>query len=319
MIPFPAVVDSSMFATFKACPQKFFRSSMEHWKGKGESIHLHAGKAFADGLEAARRAFYEQELDAESAIEAGGAALMESYGDFQPGEGEAKTLDRMLGALVFYFDVWPLERNGNSAKPHVMPSGKLGIEFSFAEPLGYRHPQTGDPIIYCGRADMISDYADGLYIQDEKTTSQLGASWSRKWDLRSQFIGYTWAAKHNNLPVNGVLVRGVSILKTKYDKAEAITNFSLWEVERWYNRVLRDLARMEDMWRRTPREGYNAWDYDLDEACTAYGGCQFTQVCKSPEPESWLPMYFERRKWDPLTRTETLLLQDSPEELQSQI
>lgn len=307
MIPFPAVVDSSMLATFRACPQKFFRSSMEHWKPKGESVHLHAGGAFAHGLERARRSFYEAECDAETALSHGSMALMEFYGDYQPAEGEAKTLDRMLGALEFYFSVWPLERTGPSAKPYIMPSGKHGIEFSFAEPLDFKNPETGDPVIYCGRLDMIAAYAESLYGCDEKTTSQLGASWSRKWDLRSQFIGYTWGARRNNLPVSGILVRGISILKTKYDKAEAIVNFSQWEVDRWLRQVYRDLAHMEDMWMRTAREGHDAWDYNLDDSCTSYGGCQFVQVCKSPEPESWLPLYFERRQWNPLTRVETLL------------
>lgn len=309
MIPFPSVVDSSMLATFRACPQKFFRSSMEHWKGKGENVHLHAGKSFADGLERARRSFYEAGNDQETALSHGSMALMESYGDFQPAEGESKTLDRMLGALEFYFNVWPMEREGNGARPHMLPSGKFGIEFSFAEPLDYKNPQTGDPVIYCGRFDMIADYAEGLYGCDEKTTSQLGASWSRKWDLRSQFIGYTWGSRRNKLNISGMLVRGISILKTKYDKAEALVNFSQWEVDRWLRQVYRDLSRMEDMWMRTGREGANAWDYDLDEACTTYGGCQFTQVCKSNQPETWLPMYFERREWNPLTRIETLLEQ----------
>jgi len=33
------------------------------------------------------------------------------------------------------------------------------------------------------------------------------------------------------------------------------------------------------------------------------------QVCKSPDPESWLPMYFEQRVWDPLAREEMTLEQ----------
>ena len=47
------------------------------------------------------------------------------------------------------------------------------------------------------------------------------------------------------------------------------------------------------------------WDYNLDHACAEYGGCGFVSVCKSPSPEDWLPMYFEKRVWDPLARKET--------------
>jgi hypothetical protein len=46
------------------------------------------------------------------------------------------------------------------------------------------------------------------------------------------------------------------------------------------------------------------WDYALDHACAEYGGCSMVQVCKSPNPETWLPMYFTQRVWDPLLRKE---------------
>lgn len=94
-------------------------------------------------------------------------------------------------------------------------------------------------------------------------------------------------------------MRGISILKTKYDHAQAITYRSQWEVDRWLGQTMRDVARMVECW----REGI--WDYNLDHACTEYGGCPLTSVCKADMPERWLPMYFERRVWDPLERTET--------------
>ena len=293
---FPQTIDSTMLGTFRACPQKFFRSYIEHWKPQGESIHLHAGAAFARGLEAARRAFYEDGQSAEDALGVGVLALMTSYGDFECPEGVAKTLERMCGALEFYFHSYPLETD--SAKPHLLPSGRRAIEFSFATPMRFAHPLSGDPLIYTGRSDMIADFAEGLYIEDDKTASQLGASWSKQWDLRSQFTGYCWAARQSGLPVNGVIVRGVSILKTKYDTLQAITYRSDWEIARWEEQVLHDLGRMVECWKS------EYWDYNLDHSCDEYGGCVLRSVCKSSDPESWLPMYFEKRIWDPLDRTE---------------
>jgi hypothetical protein len=279
--------------------QKFEKSYMEHWKPQGESIHLHAGRCFAKGLEMARRAHYEWGKDPEESVGRGLVALTEEWGDFEAPEGTSKTLERMLGALEFYFESYPLDQD--KATPMVMPSGKRGIEFSFAEPLSFTHPETGDPVIYAGRSDMIVNWAEGLYVEDDKTTTQLGASWSRQWDLRSQFTGYCWAARKARLAVNGVLVRGVSILKTKYDTQQAITYRSDWEVDRWEAQVIRDLRRIQECW----EAGY--WDYNLDHACSEYGGCAFQPICKSNQPEQWLPVYFERRRWDPLERTETLL------------
>ena len=50
------------------------------------------------------------------------------------------------------------------------------------------------------------------------------------------------------------------------------------------------------------KEGW--WDYNLDHACSEYGGCALQTVCKSSDPEAWLSTYFTQRVWDPLAREE---------------
>lgn len=317
---FPEVIDNTLMNDYRACGRKAELAHIEHWKGKGESIHLHAGAAFARGLEVTRDTYYTA-LDAgtpvhpDAAIGAGLRALLVAYGDFVPMEGAAKTAERMAGALEFYFAEWPLVETPFAARQHAeptrMPSGKRAIEFSFAEPLPVLHPVTNEPLVYAGRSDMICDYAQGVYIEDDKTASQLGDSWIRQWELRSQFTGYCWAARRAGIAVNGVLVRGVSILKTKYGAAEALTYRAPWEIERWLAQTIRDLERLKRDW------ASGQFDYNLGDACSSFGGCQFTNVCKTPLEDhgSWLPMYFERRRWDPLTRTETLLVSD--EELEA--
>ena len=293
---FPHTVDSTILASFRACPQKAYLQYVQHWKPKEQSVHLIAGGAFAAGIEAARNSFYVLGTDAATAEGAGLSALLQHYGDFQCPEDSAKSPERMCGALEFYFDRYPLGADG--AEPITLANGRRGIEFSFAEPLPFNHPVTGDPILYTGRSDMIAHRAGGTYVYDEKTTSALGASWSRQWEMRSQFTGYCWAAERQGIKTNGAIVRGVSILKTKYDTLEVPTYRSQYEIERWEKQVVADLQRMVLCWEK----GY--WDYNLDGACTDYGGCAFTRVCKSNDPETWLPMYFERRVWDPLARKE---------------
>lgn len=293
--PFPHVIDSSMLASFRSCQTKFFREYMLHYKPATPSVHLHAGASFARGLEVARRKFYEDGANEPDAIAYGMGALVSAYGTYECPQDSAKSLERMAGALEFYFDRYPMATD--DAKPILLGS-RRAIEFSFAEPLEAINPETGDPIIFCGRADMVAEFASGVYIFDDKTTSSLGATWSKQWEMRSQFSGYSWAARRTGIPVNGVLVRGVSILKTKYDTQQAITNRADWEIERWYEQVHRDIARMQQMW----ESGY--WDYNLDHACSEFGGCMFLNACKSPDPQPWLDLYFTRRVWDPLLREE---------------
>lgn len=297
--PFPAVIDSSLIAAFRSCPRKAQLEFFEHWKSQEPSVHLHAGAAYASGLEAARTAYYIGGAHPDDAIAAGLKALLTHYGTFECPDDSAKSAIRMSGALEYYFSVWPL--GTDKAVPLTFADGKRGIEFSFLEPLDALHPETGDPLLYSGRMDMAVDY-DGMPLgEDDKTTSQLGASWPLQWDLRSQFTAYVWGAARAGIHLKGFLVRGVSILKTKYGHAEAITYRPDWQVERWYAQLLKDIARMKAQW------AAGEWDYNLDHACSEYGGCPFRMPCLMRDPADLLAQRFERRRWDPVSRTETLV------------
>lgn len=295
---FPQVVDSTIIDAFRSCPQKAFREYVQHWKTKGSSIHLHAGAAYASGIEAGRKAFYIDGKSLADSERIGLDVLGEHYGDFECPTSCAKTKERMMGALDFYFANYPMDTD--QAQPSVI-HGKTAIEFSFAEPLPVLHPITGEPLIFSGRADSIMDFAGGRYLEDDKTTSQLGASWSRNWEMRGQFSGYAWAARNNDIKVNGVLIRGVSILKTKYDTQQVLTYRSDYEIDRWFEQTVRDANRMVAAW----HEGY--WDYNLGEACTNYGGCKFMDACKSHEPDQWIINEFAQKVWCPDTREELSL------------
>ena len=297
--PFPEVIDSSLIAAFRSCPQKAFLEFFEHWKLRDPSVHLHAGAAFARGLEVARTAFYTEGRSPADSVALGLRALIEAYGEFECPADSAKSLERMAGALEFYFERYPLGQD--QAIPMSLPGGKRGIEFSFLEPIEILHPTTGNPILYSGRFDMIVNYQNLALGEDDKTASQLGASWPRQWDLRSQFTAYTWGAKQAGIKLDGFLVRGVSILKTKYDTLETITYRPEWQIQRWYAQMLRDVRRMIASWES------GIWDFNLDHACAEYGGCPFRGVCQLVRPEHLLRQQFERRIWDPVRRVETLV------------
>lgn len=295
-LTFPEVVDASMMATFKTCHQLAFKIYFAHWKSRVEKIDLHAGKAFARGLEVTRRAFFEDGQPAAEAEALGLAALVEAYGDYECPASSPKTLDRMASAFAFYMDHYPLTMN--TGFPIILSGGKRAIEVNFTHPLGIDHPETGHPILYTGRGDMICQYAGATYLEDDKTTKSLGATWSDQWDLRAQFIGYTWGFRQAGFDIKGCLVRGVSILKTKHETQEALPCFSQFEVDRWYGETIEWIEDMIRCW-RTKR-----WRYNLDHACSNYGGCGFQKVCKQQDERPWLEQYFERRVWDPVTRQE---------------
>jgi hypothetical protein len=298
-LPFPEVIDNTLRSTFVSCPQKFYLEHLLHWKPRTPNVHLHAGGAYAKGLEVARKSFFEQGEDPNTAAAKGMKALLEEYGDFQCPDDSPKSLTRMMGALEYYLDRYPLAEE--TAIPSQIGPDRKGIEFSFAEPLPLLHPQTLSPIIYCGRMDQVTEFAGAVYGEDDKTTTQLGATWPRQWDLRAQFTGYCWGCQQAGIPIQGFLIRGISVLKTKYDTLQALTYRPQFMIDRWLKQVVRDIERMIQCW----KEGY--WDYNLDDACSAFGGCMFRKVCMSEDAQPWLEIDFEKRKWDPLTRKETLL------------
>jgi hypothetical protein len=285
-----------MLSDFRACPTKFRRTYLEHWKTQGRNVHLHAGGAFAHALEAARKAFYNEGLDKPTAEARGLKALLEYWGDYEAPADSPKSLQGMAGALEYYYEAFPF--TSDPAVP-IQGAGGKAIEFSFVLPLEIAHPVTGQPLLFSGRADWIAHFLDGIFIFDEKTTSALGGQWAKQWELRAQFSAYTWAARQMGIKADGMVVRGIAIRKTGYDHAQHITYRADWEIDRWYHETHKLLLRMIQQW------DSGDWDYNIDHACADYGGCVFQQVCRSPQPEGWLTMNFIRSRWDPVTRVET--------------
>lgn len=303
-MPFPSVIDSSMLSTFKSCPYKFKLTYLDNWLPKEPSVHLHAGGAFARGIEVTRRAFYEQGRTPDDSVALGLQALLAFYGQFSPPPDSPKSAERMAGALEYYFTNYPLEHD--SAIPITLPSGSRGIEFSFAHPLPIAHPDSGDPLLFAGRMDAICSVAGGVFITDEKTTSSLGATWSKQWGLRGQFTGYAWGCREAGIPVDGVLVRGISILKTKYDTQQALSYRPKWLVDRWYEEMLGYVDVMVAGYKGL-QNGSSWFAHNYGDSCADFGGCGFRDACESENELPHLETVFEKKVWDPITRIEAKL------------
>jgi hypothetical protein len=294
---FPALVDNSMRGDFVFCKQKFFRSYIEQLAGAMPSIHLHAGGAFAFALEMARKAFFDEELSDDEARRVGLEALIRFYGDFNapPTKSGDKSCENLIRAFDSYFKRYPLGKD--FILPFKAANGKHLIEFTFSIPTEVKHPVTGDPVLYGGRSDMIGTFNDMLFVDDEKTSTQLGEQWANQWLLESSITGYIKAAQVYGYPVVGGVMRGIGLLKTKITHAETIIYRSPWQIERWWEQLQRDIRSMIRSW----EEGY--WDYALSKnQCGAYGGCTFQMLCESPQPDQWIPIHFRRRVWDPLAK-----------------
>lgn len=295
---FPRVIDNSMRTTFVSCPQKFNLNYMQNWVPGRTNEHLQAGAAFAHGLEVTRFAYFDHGKTQSEAVELGWRAIVEDYGRYDAehpnnaGYDTHKTCERMAGALLYYFDVWPFE---SDFLIPVRIGDRLGVEVSFTLPIDLPHPQTGEPLLYYGRFDMLAQHRQSgeFYMDDEKTASQLGNSWVKQWRLASQFTGYAWAMREMGYPVTSGIIRGISILKTGYNHGQALVQRPKFLIERWYEQLLRDIKKMIECW----DTGY--FDHNYGPSCSAYGNCSFLDVCAAQNPETWLADSFTQRIYAP--------------------
>lgn len=307
----PLYIDSSMLVQFRSCPKKFWWEYCNSLRARGRKIDLVAGGAFAGALEAAYLEYFSGTHSAPRAYRAAYRAFADLWGDMPDpvSDRSAKTFNRTFAAVLDYLDVYPFETD--HVRPLLRTDGRPSFEFSFSVPLDDprfpRHP-SGDPFLYCGRFDAFGHTAGSLVIRDEKTSGKApDERWSEQWDMRNQFILYTWAARQSGYPVTAVVVRGITILKTKFHHVEAIKVYSDIHIEKALGQLSRDLHRLVDCW----QSGY--FDYSFGDSCNAFGHpCAYMPLCTADTaPETWFGEY-DRERWNPLTRTTTPLEEPRP-------
>lgn len=301
---FPEVFSNTMREALVNCAHKGYWAFIRNLVPATPSIHLHAGGAYAQAMEEARRAFHEHGKTADEAVDAGYRKLTEAYGDFDFANGfenHNKGLANLQQGYLDYFMEYPLDRD--DLKPVIMPNGKAALEFSFTIPTEVAHPVTGQPILYAGKFDMLAELNGTLYVVDDKTTSQLGSQWSQQWDLNSQFTGYCAAARQMGYPVAGAIIRGIGLLKTKITHQQVILSRPEWQIERWWNQIHRDLKLFISMWEADDGTG-REFSYALGSACTSYGACAYKRLCESPNPEEWIHPYYTANEYSPLKLVE---------------
>lgn len=291
---FPLCLDNTMVSAYRSCPTKFMYNYARKLSGVAQSVHLVAGAAFARGLEVTRKEFFDKGTDFATALARGAAALVVAYGDFQPNQFQmAKSVENMIGALGFYFDTWPINR---IIVPYKQENNTHAIEWSFAIPIpGVLHPDTGEPLLYAGRFDMVGVHEYGMLLgEDDKTTSQLGDQWFKQWPLANQVSGYCWAAQEYGIPLAGFNLRGVSLLKNNFGHADAITYRRAWMIKAFLESLTRTV---KDMIRDY---GEGKWEQSFGNACSQFGGCSYFDLCNSPNPEDWISQYYVPNTWNPM-------------------
>jgi hypothetical protein len=291
---FPQVLDSTMLLK-SACPIKFFYEHCLNLHPAQKSIHLHAGGAFAHGVEHVRKAFYIHKLSLEESLFVGWREFINYWGDYDAPENSYKDFYNVSAALFDYFHNY--NPNNDYVQPLIKHDGSPAVEFTFSIPLPITHPVTGDPLIYAGRCDMVGVYQNATCIVDEKTTYTFGYDWSKVFAMRGQFIGYTYAAQQYKMPASMCIVRGIAIQQRSIKHLEAILQFPQWQVDRWYQEALKKVEMLKRCWEE------QEFPLNYGDICSSYGGCPMLDLCTSHQPENWFST-FDVHKWNPLNKDE---------------
>ena len=304
MLPFPTFIDSTMLNDYRLCEQKWAWRYLYHLIPATPNVHLNAGGAIAKGLEVARCAFYERGLSQEDSVALGLEALLTAYG--APEETEQKSWDQTAGAFIFYCDQRPF------ASDHLQPfiaNGKATVEFSASIPIPINNPQTGDPILYTGRFDMLARHEQldnkQAFCVDEKTMERLDGNLATKWALRGQFIGYVWLSQASGYDVAGTIVRGLVMHKYDYQLIEIPLYTSRWKIDAWYEGMVKTAEDMVRTWKACcEAESARPFVKAMNDACGMYNGCAYIRLCDSQKWEMWKTPYYIEREWDPIKREE---------------
>jgi hypothetical protein len=291
----PTYIDSSMISTFRSCKRKFYWNYVRKMRPRGESIHLVAGGALAAGLEGARRAQFcgnakDNPLHLDDLLHAAIGPFTRAWTLDHEAVDQTKNFHNTFHALEAYLTEY--HPFNDPVQPFIKPNGDPATEFTFTIPLPVNCPN-GDPYTFVGRFDLLGLYGDLMVVQDEKTTSALGSYWMQQWDLRGQFLGYTWACRQLGYPVDHCIVRGIAILKTQHTFASVPVQFSNVLIDRWYEELLNTCHEINHYFE------LKKWPYNFADACSSYGGCGYKDLCKAANADDWLNNY-ELNHWDPI-------------------
>lgn len=294
-VELPLFLDSTMVATFRACPRKFYLTYCHNLKPRGTSIHLAAGAAMAAGLNGARQAQGAslEPLTHEQLLEAAIGPFLAEWGSCPSDPEHPKNIHNTFYALELYLERFPPFYD--PIQPLRGADGRPTSEFSFAIPLNISHPR-GDPFIYVGRFDLLGVYAENnlLVVLDDKTSGSLGSYWLRQWDMRGQFLGYLWALRSLGYDISHVVVRGIGLLKTEILFQTVPLEYPLFLIERWQNELYNTIQLML----HCHAEGH--FPYSFGDACSSYGGCPMKDLCMNKDPDQWLNNY-EVSVWNPVS------------------
>ena len=162
--------------------------------------------------------------------------------------------------------------------------------------------------LYCvwiGKIDLLVRTVSGIYVLDHKTTSMMGTTFYKQFELGQQPLGYIWAANKifGEMPkgfiVNSIYwrppLKNQNVGRVEFDRFPF--NYSEAKVDEWEVDVMSSISDFVGNLTRGHFAGYRMW------CVNKYGTCPYHDVCSLDTPEQRAQLLnsslFHNVNWDP--------------------
>jgi hypothetical protein len=300
----PRSIDNTALDMYMACPRKFYYGMvLNRRRGGPLSPALAYGTVWHKILETHYRT-------GGNAAAVRSAAIAAWQPHFNP--DDHRTLDRALSAYEGYLARW------GEHDAEIKGWGKtVGYPDSPVIENATEIWWPGAPHPYAGKIDRVFELQGLFYVEDHKTSSQLGTNFFVQFDPSNQMMGYAALAQLlTGLPIAGVRINAHGVLKTQNKFERKIITYSQPRLREWQENYARWIDKLEGSYRRhglshAPEMGetddlLSAWPHNFNACAARYGQCTYADVCAQvPHVRGRiLESEFDEIPWDPMASAE---------------
>lgn len=306
---FPINFSHTMMSDLWTCEFKWFRIHAQRLTGVERNGDLIAGGLFAKACEITRKAYFNDGLDEETAIDLGYTHILIG----EDTKDELKTNERMAFLFKQYFKKFRMD---STLTPCKLVDGTHAIEYTFMLDTGIAHPEIPEQnIIFKGKLDglyertHIGNVVDRVVV-DEKTTKSVRRVKGSKgklidfnaeedqYRMDGQFIGYHWAARKLGVKTSKSLIRRIPV-SAEYEAAyELVIPVSQIMLDRWESATFSKIGELIEKYKWVKQSGRSPADafYPVyNKGCTEFAKvCPFYNGCVEPRGEDILASQYRQ-------------------------
>lgn len=250
----------------ETCLRYYQYIMIEGWHSRNPGPHLRFGSHYARAIEQFHKKRALGQGPDQATREVVREALIDTW-DRETGPWQSdhnlKTRETLIRSIVWYLDHF----REDSALPVILSSGEAAVELNV-------QLDVDNGVVFSAHLDRLADYADNLYVMDQKTTgTTISNRFFEQFSPDTQMSLYTYLGKATlGAPIKGVIIDAAQIAVgfTRFERG--MTFRTEGQLNEWYDGTMYNIERAQ----AATRENYFPMN---TTACGNYGGCPFRAVC----------------------------------------